>query len=265
VHVTYENPGFEATLHSVLLFQTEGETPYWSQAVSWFYPKTDAQILRTGSDKEKAGHLRAVLAEVYSEQEAGINQKVRAYQRHWDQHEGRIQQALGEAFSLDLAPLFNDLRARVSLNPISPRFLRERAFEVFYLNSERGALGMSLHEIVHFVWFYVWGRLFADDEKEYERPHLKWILSEMVVESILRDPRLSTLNPYFPRENGGCVYDYFLDMRLNGRMALDVIEELYQTNAIEDFMKKSYAYCLINEAQIRAHIDAAERAPKHRA
>ncbi len=28
--------------------------------------------------------------------------------------------------------------------------------------------------------------------------------SEMVVESIMRDRRLSSINPYFPRENGGC-------------------------------------------------------------
>ncbi|MFR5786273.1 MAG: hypothetical protein ACLUHE_03445 [Christensenellales bacterium] len=48
-----------------------------------------------------------------------------------------------------------------------------------------------------------------DNYDEYERPSLKWILSEMVVESVMRDERLSSINPYFPRENGGCVYPYF--------------------------------------------------------
>ena len=44
----------------------------------------------------------------------------------------------------------------MSFNPISPRYLDEQAFDVFWLNSERGALGMALHEIIHFVWFRVW-------------------------------------------------------------------------------------------------------------
>lgn len=46
------------------------------------------------------------------------------------------------------------------MNPIGPRFLEERCFDVFYLNSERGAIGVGIHEMVHFVWFYVWNRLY---------------------------------------------------------------------------------------------------------
>lgn len=93
---------------------------------------------------------------------------------------------------------------------------------------------------------------------EYERPSLKWILSEMVVESIMRDDRLSSINPYFPRENGGCVYGYFQDMRLKQKMALDVIDEYYKCGNIREFMRKSYAYCKENEAEIRAHIKKSE-------
>ena len=61
------------------------------------------------------------------------------------------------------------------MNPICPRFLKERFFDVFYKNSEYGALGMSIHEMIHYVWFYVWNRLFNDSYDEYETPSLKWI------------------------------------------------------------------------------------------
>ena len=87
---------------------------------------------------------------------------------------------------------------------------------------------------------------------------LKWILSEMVVESIMKDSRLASINPYFPREEGGCIYPYFFDMKAGGALILghfgsDVPEEKHK-----DFMKDSYAYCQAHEKEIRAHIQEAE-------
>ena len=100
--------------------------------------------------------------------------------------------------------------------------------------------------------------LFGDDYDEYERPSLKWILSEMVVESIMKDERLSSINPYFPRENGGCVYPYFFDMTVGGEPILDTLDAMYRSRNIEDFMLNSYAYCQEHEAEIREHILKAE-------
>ena len=118
---------------------------------------------------------------------------------------------------------------------------------------------MSLHEIIHYLWFDVWNRLFHDSYDEYETPSLKWILSEMVVESIMADERLSSINPYFPREHGGCVYGYFQDMVICGRPVLDTLDQLYKENRITDFMKKAYAFCQENETAVRSHIAQAEQ------
>ena len=136
--------------------------------------------------------------------------------------------------------------------------MKERCYDTFYLNSERGAIGGGIHEIIHFVWFYVWNRLFGDSYDEYERPSLKWILSEMVVESVMKDERLSSINPYFPRENGGCIYPYFFDLVVAGKPLLDTLETMYRSQSIEDFMKNSYAYCWKHEAEIREHIRRSE-------
>ena len=144
------------------------------------------------------------------------------------------------------------------MNPIEPRFLKEKYFDIFYLNSERGAIGESIHEIIHFFWFYVWNRVFGDSYDEYERPSLKWILSEMVVESVMKDFRFSSINPYFPREHGGCIYPYFFDMKAGDALILDTLDEMYREKPIEEFMKCSYAYCQQHEAEIREHIRKAE-------
>lgn len=163
---------------------------------------------------------------VYTELGDTINEKVALYTRHWITCKPQITAALSDAFGVDCANLFNDIRCNLSLNPIEPRFLKERCYDTFYLNSERGAIGGGIHEIVHFVWFYVWNRLFGDNDDEYERPSLKWILSEMVVESVMKDERLSSINPYFPRENGGCIYPYFFDMMVDGKLILDTLDAM---------------------------------------
>ncbi|MDO4318870.1 MAG: hypothetical protein Q4C48_11820 [Lachnospiraceae bacterium] len=258
MELTFCNPGVDAMLQSIMEFQTEGETPFWSDVLYHFYPQLDRAYAAALPFPERRGYIERTLREVYAELEGAIDEKVVLYSRHWERCEPQITAALSDAFEVDCGGLFPDLRCEVSMNPVSPRFLKERRFEVFYLNSERGAIGVAIHELVHFVWFYVWNRVFGDDYEEYERPSLKWILSEMVVESVMRDPRLSSINPYFPREQGGCIYPYFFDMKAGGAPVLETLDGMYRTQGIEAFMKNAYAYCREHETEIREHIKKSE-------
>ena len=258
--LTFINPGFEYSVDSILLFQTEDETPYWSDTLLYFYPHLDAAQLRGHDSTCKKAYLMEALAGTYASLEPEINGKIERYAAHWSKYNPQIEDALSEAFDLDTRSLFNDIVAGITLNPVCPRFLNERRFDIFHKNSERGALGIAIHEIIHFLWFYVWHRRFGDSYEEYETPSLKWILSEMVVESIMRDERLSRINPYFPRENGGCVYGYFQDMIIDGAFILETLDHMYRRMSIADFMQESYRYCERFEPEIRKHIHEAERA-----
>ena len=180
------------------------------------------------------------------------------YTRHWSACKDQITEALSDAFGIDCAKLFNDIQCNLSMNPVEPRFLKERCYDTFYLNSERGAIGRGIHEIIHFVWFYVWNRLFKASYDEYERPSLKWILNEMIVESVMKDERLRSINPYFPREQGGCIYPCFFDMTVDGRLILDTMDAMYRSQRITEFMRNSYAYCQEHESEIREHIRKSE-------
>lgn len=260
MHITYTNPGCEYSIESILLFQTGEETPFWSAPILHFYPQMDKAKLLTSDDVKKKEYLSTVFEQVYDAAKDEINRKVNDYNAHFAKYKKQIEDALSEAFDLDARSYFNDLTGNVTLNPICPRFLKAHSFDVFYKSSERGALGLSLHEVIHFFWFHVWNNHFSDAYEEYEAPSLKWILSEMVVEAIMGDRRLSTINPYFPRENGGCVYPYFQNMMINGTPILEEINALYQKNAIKDFMECAYGYCQKHEAAIRSHIMKAENA-----
>lgn len=259
MEVKFLNPGVDYMIRRIMEFQSEDESTFWSEPLYHFYPQIDKTYATSLPFPERKNYLEQTLRTIYVELEDTINEKTDLYSRHWANCKTQITAALSDAFSVNCSDLFNDLRCNVSMNPIEPRFLKEQCFDVFYLNSERGAIGESIHEIVHFVWFYVWNRLFGDSYDEYERPSLKWVLSEMIVESVMKDERLSSINPYFPREHGGCIYPYFFDMEVEGKLILDTLDVMYKNQCIDDFMRNSYAYCQAHEAKIRAHIQKSER------
>ena len=41
MQILYQNPGYDHSIDSILLFQTDGQTPYWSDALLYFYPQID--------------------------------------------------------------------------------------------------------------------------------------------------------------------------------------------------------------------------------
>lgn len=258
MNIEFINPGVDYMIDRIMDFQTESVSAFWSGTLYYFYPQLDKTYAASLSFTKRKEYIAQTMREVYKELEDTINEKVELYSRHWEICKDQITAALSEAFGVDCTKEFNDLRCNISLNPIEPRFLKERSFDLFYLNSEKGAIGEGIHEIIHFVWFYVWNQLFGDCYEEYESPSLKWILSEMVVESVMKDERFSSINPYFPREQGGCIYPYFFDMMVDGKLILDTLDAMYRSQDIEKFMRNSYAYCKEHEAEIRMHIQKSE-------
>lgn len=258
--IQFFNPGVNAIMESILGFQSDEESDFWTRPLYDFYPQLNQEQARKLPFAERKAYIEKVMRAVYAEQESVLNQKVAAYAEQWREDRDPITSALSDAFDTDCSKLFDDLQCRVSLNPIEPRFLTERRFDVFYLNSARGAIGECIHEIIHFVWFHVWNQIFHDGYDAYERPSLPWIMSEMVVESIMRDRRLSERNPYFPRENGGCVYPYFFTLNTTDGPALEVLDQMYRQKPIRAFMKDGFAWCRAHEREIRTHIKEAEDA-----
>lgn len=156
------NPGFDYMIKTIMDFQTEDTSDFWSAPLYHFYPQLDRAHVDTLPSEERKEYIRQILRQIYNEQKGAIDNKVLLYAAHWKNCKGQITAALSDAFDLDCDTIFNDMICNVSMNPIEPRFLRSHSFDIFYWNSERGAIGESIHEIIHFVWFYVWNQLFGD-------------------------------------------------------------------------------------------------------
>lgn len=153
--IVFTNPGAEYMISQIMESQGEGETGFWSDPLYAFFPRLDRARAAALPFPQRKEYIGGVLRQVYTELEDTLNEKVLLYSRHWQACRPQVTQALSDAFETDCGALFNDLRCNVSMNPIGPRFLKEHAFDVFYLNSEKGAIGSSIHELIHFVWFYV--------------------------------------------------------------------------------------------------------------
>lgn len=218
--LTFQDPGLEYSLAHILDFQAEGMSDYWRDGLFLFYPQLDRAHFDALEAGARPAYLREGLGAVYRENRALIGEKRAAYQACWKENRPQVEEAFSDAFDL------------------------------FYLNSPQGALGMSLHEITHFLWFHLWQNRFGDTPAEYESPSLKWVFSEMAAAPILGDGRLSALNPY----RDGCVYDYFYTMTVEGTPVLDTMGQMYRSLPIGEFMEQGYAWCLRHEGEIRGQM-----------
>lgn len=243
MHLQYQVASFEEQLESILQFLTVDQNLWWLDGFLTFYPHIAWDEIRNMDEEAKTIALAEALRPLYDHLRAEMYENQVKYQLYWNQHE-----AFHDLYCCDVNHRFQNIIANIGLNPISPRYLKTLCFDVFYKNSAHGAMGMALHEIIHFVWFDRWNQLFHDDPCEYEAPHLKWIFSEMVTDTFMRDERLMKLNPYMQE---GTAYAYFYQMNLDGRNVLDVLYDLYQTVTLEEFMRQGYAFCCTHENEIR--------------
>jgi len=249
LELIYKNPGFDYMINNILMFQTDVHSDFWRESLFLSFPLIDKNHFNNLDKEKRKNYLYEILLKIYESEKQNIYDKLVKYNNYRDNNKKQIEESFTNAFQIDCKNNFNNIVGNISLNPIEPRWLDITSFDVFYLNSERGALGTALHEIVHFVWFFVWQKHFKDDITEYETPHIKWIFSEMVVDSVIRgNTYLSDINPYF---QNGCAYSFFYRMIIEGKPILETLYSMYKSLNIIDFMEKGYEYCIKNESAIR--------------
>lgn len=250
--------GVEYSAETILEFTKEEMTDFWREPFFHFYADVDKDRYNKMSNEDRYIFLMDYFSAFYAKNQSLVEDKLSNYNSYWKDYEPQIVTALQDTFGVDLTDMFNDLVCHTTFCPICPRHLDKNTFDNFYLESEKGALGTAIHEMIHFVWFYVWQQHFGDNPADYETPHLKWILSEMVVEPIMRDNRLGAINPYYTHKS--CVYPYFYAMEIEGKPILDTLYEMLVSMPIQKFMEASYQYCIAHEAEIRRQILDSENA-----
>ena len=74
--VLFQNPGMDYLVNSIMMFQKEDESSFWSEPLFHFYPQLDKAYVFKLSPREKSEYIRDTLISVYRDQESTINYKV---------------------------------------------------------------------------------------------------------------------------------------------------------------------------------------------
>jgi hypothetical protein len=249
----YRVPTLDEALDTTLWTQEDGQTPYWRDWLYRVYPELEKEKILALPWLEREKVLKKELTKIYNR----ILPQLTVQAKHWNQifqsHQIELTQAFSSAFQVDATSILNDMFACPNINPISPRYLDKHSFYMFYRMSDEVMFRTSLHEIIHFFWFYKWHEFFHDLPAEYDTPHLKWIYSEMVTDTFAR---FSELKAFFGDER--TAYDYFYTLDLNGENILITLGKIYQAKGIVGLFGQGFDYLQKHEARIRHHIQICE-------
>lgn len=251
-------PSLDQVFETTLWTQLDDVSPFWRDQLYIEYPEINKEKAMFLSEKKRMDYLRDELGKIYRGNLEKFHELSLTWQKYWDNHVTNIESALSAAYEIDLGQLLNDCVGYVNLNPVCPRYLDSHTFYVFYKMKPDRVLRTSLHEIMHFLWFYKWQEHFHDNPQEYDIPHLKWIFSEMVQDTMVRDTPIAPL--FDGRESA---YDYFYTMEIAGAPILSTLSECYKNSGLIGLFENGYAYCQKHEDEIRAKIKEAEKQKKY--
>ncbi|MCC7552119.1 hypothetical protein KO317_00445 [Candidatus Micrarchaeota archaeon] len=117
-----------------------------------------------------------------------------------------------------------------------PRYLEKRTFDLYYKENIKNMKAITIHELLHFIYFDKWKKIFPkDDISKFEAPNKIWHLSEMVPKIILNDKKIQHIFKY--PFSSYKEYDLYL---INGKPVVYGLQEIYEKRKnFTDFLKKS--------------------------
>lgn len=253
MQLTFRVPTLQQVLDTTLWTQEDGVTPYWRDGLYQEYSEIDKGKALSLAGKERMKYVGDILSEIYQAKKNEFQSLVQLWQEKWNEQAPEIEKAFSCAYEVDVGPILNNMVGYVNLNPVCPRYLDSHTFYVFYKMDVDRVIRTALHEIMHFVWFYKWQEYFHDDPQEYDTPHLKWIFSEMVQDTMVKNTPIKNLAKW--QKNA---YDYFYTMDIEGKPILKTLSDIYRTKGLIGLFKDGFNYCKMHEVEIRKSIEEAE-------
>ncbi len=211
----------------------------WSKSILDKYPLLDKKLKNVKKLSEREKIARDFFEDFILKNKNLLEKKAKEFQKEWNKINKEYMKAISEVLGIDWPKKDKEISAFISPNPICPRYIKQRIFDVYYLSSLEWMKAVAVHEILHFIYFEKWKKVFSKaNEKHFEAPHLVWKLSEMVPRAILSDERLQKIFKHNPS-----VYDEYHELEINGKPLLDYIDEFYSKRKnFKDFLKKSWDF-----------------------
>ena len=216
----------------------------WSERIYSQYPTLRRRLHGVRSERKRNIIVYSFLRE--EEDRIDLAARAGAFQRCWDREGAILLKRLAEIAEMPWSANLRNFTANVSLCPICPRYLNTNSFDIFSGFTTRKMRIAVLHEMLHFIYFAKWQKLYPRTKPEHrEYPHLVWRLSEIVPRAMLSDSKVQKIFRHKPP-----VYQVFEEMKLESRPLLSIIQEFYdQRKDAEDFLRKSFAFMQRNQRE----------------
>lgn len=190
-----------------------------------------------GLDKNNLGKevVKTKITNLYVDNVEDLNNAKFRFQEIWDKNSEEINNELTKMFGKE----FNiECIAYINLNPVCPRYLNEKSFDVNVNSGDNYLLQTCIHEIIHFIWFDVWKETFPSiPESDYDYPNISWLLSEIAIGSIFK---FSNLNKY---SENNVAYDIFYVEKIGEKTISEIANDIYLNSIdIKDFQKNLYNF-----------------------
>ena len=259
MHLTWKQTPIEDDIEFILWILNSDMGNWWKKRLFEKYPEIDHEHYDALPASERDKYISDKLHAIAPARATIIADKIKAQNEYWTQNHKKLNDAFSDAFGCDVSKILNNITGRIGLDPICPRNIGASSFDMFYEYSADYMNETAVHEMTHFVWFHIWHEHFNDNPAEYDSPHIKWILSEMVVDVIVRNSALVRFFGDLDKKRD-IVYSYFYDMEVAGRPILETLADMYRSaDDITNFMETAYKYVCENEPELRAKIAAAEK------
>ena len=200
--------------------------------IKWF--GLDIAQLKGKSEQQQYDYIFKIISPLYDNAKKEMEEKKELFQRHWDTHQSSINEEFAKIFDYEIPN--KKCIGNVNLNPISPRYIENWSFDLPHGYTASEAFSISIHEIIHFLWFNKWKKIFPNwKPQDFECPSFSWLLSEISVDPIIKNSELLTKLTLKNQR----AYDYFYtDKFIDEKTPVEIFRKLYSENSLDQYMKK---------------------------
>lgn len=223
------------------------DSPDYSKGILREYPILQKRLNSVKDYNKKNKIIYEFFKEVEIKEKTRLDLKRNGFEKSWNKINNKAVKILSEIVEKNWPEKDRIIKAYVTLNPICPRWIKQRYFDLFYKFNMKKMKAVSFHEILHFIYFEKWKEIFPQtNEKEFEGPGLVWELSEMVPPIILSDERVQKLVRHRP-----FVYNEYKTLKIKNKPILEYLQKFYDNRKdFKDFLITSWKFIKKYEKEI---------------
>jgi len=231
----------------------------WSNKILKKYPKLKEKLENIKNIEKRKKITHKFFADTQRKEKKELEKSMKEFQKEWNKINNKVMETLSKVVEIKWPKDIKIIAAKVSLNPICPRNIKKKTFDVYYKANTHRMKEIAIHEILHFIYFEKWKEIFPKTkEKYFDAPYMIWQLSEMVPPIILSDKKIQKVFKHKP-----LAYKEYEAMKIKNKSLLSYFQEFYNKKKnFKDFLKKSYSFVKKHEKTINKPTLEVKRSKK---